>query len=65
MGILSGYRVLDCSIAMAGPFAAQRLGDLVRHLLDVHAQPAAAHPAAIAEKVMMINAFFMLLQILG
>lgn len=27
-GILSGYRVLDCSIAMAGPFAAQRLGDL-------------------------------------
>ncbi len=28
MGILSGYRVLDCSIAMAGPFAAQRLGDL-------------------------------------
>ncbi|MDP1729770.1 MAG: CoA transferase [Devosia sp.] len=28
MGILSGYRILDCSIAMAGPFAAQRLGDL-------------------------------------
>jgi crotonobetainyl-CoA:carnitine CoA-transferase CaiB-like acyl-CoA transferase len=28
MGILSGYRVLDFSIAMAGPFAAQRLGDL-------------------------------------
>jgi crotonobetainyl-CoA:carnitine CoA-transferase CaiB-like acyl-CoA transferase len=28
MSILSGYRVLDCSIAMAGPFAAQRLGDL-------------------------------------
>ena len=28
MGVLSGYRVLDCSIAMAGPFAAQRLGDL-------------------------------------
>ncbi|AWW41801.1 racemase [Streptomyces sp. AS58] len=27
-GILAGYRVLDCSIAMAGPFAAQRLGDL-------------------------------------
>lgn len=26
--ILQGYRVLDCSIAMAGPFAAQRLGDL-------------------------------------
>lgn len=28
MGILDGYTVLDCSIAMAGPFAAQRLGDL-------------------------------------
>ena len=28
MGVLSGYRVLDCTIAMAGPFAAQRLGDL-------------------------------------
>jgi crotonobetainyl-CoA:carnitine CoA-transferase CaiB-like acyl-CoA transferase len=28
MGILGGIRVLDCSIAMAGPFAAQRLGDL-------------------------------------
>ncbi|MET8900795.1 CoA transferase [Streptomyces sp. NPDC004538] len=27
-GVLAGYRVLDCSIAMAGPFAAQRLGDL-------------------------------------
>lgn len=27
-GALDGYRVLDCSIAMAGPFAAQRLGDL-------------------------------------
>ena len=26
--ILSGYRVLDCTVAMAGPFAAQRLGDL-------------------------------------
>ncbi|MAU19136.1 MAG: CoA transferase [Martelella sp.] len=28
MGALSGIRVLDCSIAMAGPFAAQRLGDM-------------------------------------
>lgn len=26
--VLEGIRVLDCSIAMAGPFAAQRLGDL-------------------------------------
>jgi crotonobetainyl-CoA:carnitine CoA-transferase CaiB-like acyl-CoA transferase len=28
MSILAGYRVLDCTIAMAGPFAGQRLGDL-------------------------------------
>jgi crotonobetainyl-CoA:carnitine CoA-transferase CaiB-like acyl-CoA transferase len=28
MSVLRGVRVLDCSIAMAGPFAAQRLGDL-------------------------------------
>ncbi|MBQ3359248.1 MAG: CoA transferase, partial [Microbacterium sp.] len=27
-GILDGYRVIDCSIAMAGPVAAQRLGEL-------------------------------------
>ena len=26
--ILTGYRVLDCTVAMAGPFAAQRMGDL-------------------------------------
>ena len=26
MSILNGIRFLDCSIAMAGPFAAQRLG---------------------------------------
>ncbi|HWL68657.1 MAG TPA: CoA transferase [Geminicoccus sp.] len=35
MGILSGYRVLDCSIAMAGPFAAQRLGDLGADVIKV------------------------------
>ena len=35
MGILSGYRVLDCSIAMAGPFAAQRLGDLGADVVKV------------------------------
>jgi crotonobetainyl-CoA:carnitine CoA-transferase CaiB-like acyl-CoA transferase len=35
MGILSGYRVLDCSIAMAGPFAAQRLGDLGAEVIKV------------------------------
>lgn len=34
-GILSGYRVLDCSIAMAGPFAAQRLGDLGAEVIKV------------------------------
>jgi crotonobetainyl-CoA:carnitine CoA-transferase CaiB-like acyl-CoA transferase len=32
---LSGIRVLDCSIAMAGPFAAQRLGDLGADVVKV------------------------------
>jgi crotonobetainyl-CoA:carnitine CoA-transferase CaiB-like acyl-CoA transferase len=35
MGILSGYKVIDCSIAMAGPFAAQRLGDLGADVIKV------------------------------
>ncbi|MEI6671206.1 MAG: CaiB/BaiF CoA-transferase family protein [Actinomycetes bacterium] len=35
MGALSGYRILDCSIAMAGPFAAQRLGDLGAEVIKV------------------------------
>lgn len=35
MGVLSGVRVLDCSIAMAGPFAAQRLGDLGADVIKV------------------------------
>jgi crotonobetainyl-CoA:carnitine CoA-transferase CaiB-like acyl-CoA transferase len=35
MSILKGYRVLDCSIAMAGPFAAQRLGDLGADVIKV------------------------------
>jgi len=34
-GILSGYKVLDCSIAMAGPFAAQRLGDLGADVIKI------------------------------
>jgi crotonobetainyl-CoA:carnitine CoA-transferase CaiB-like acyl-CoA transferase len=34
-GVLSGYRILDCSIAMAGPFAAQRLGDLGADVIKV------------------------------
>lgn len=35
MGILTGYRILDCSIAMAGPFAAQRLGDLGAEVIKI------------------------------
>ncbi len=35
MNILSEYRVLDCSIAMAGPFAAQRMGDMGADVVKV------------------------------
>lgn len=35
MSILNGIRVLDCSIAMAGPFAAQRLGDMGADVVKV------------------------------
>ncbi|MDT3345010.1 CaiB/BaiF CoA transferase family protein [Microbacterium aquilitoris] len=34
-GVLDGFRVVDCSIAMAGPFAAQRLGDLGADVVKV------------------------------
>ncbi|MEX2525279.1 MAG: CoA transferase [Gammaproteobacteria bacterium] len=33
--ILDGITVLDCSIAMAGPFAAQRLGDLGANVIKI------------------------------
>ncbi|MCG5218251.1 CoA transferase [Streptosporangium sp. KLBMP 9127] len=35
MGILDGYRVVDLSIAMAGPLAAMRLGDLGADVVKV------------------------------
>jgi crotonobetainyl-CoA:carnitine CoA-transferase CaiB-like acyl-CoA transferase len=33
--MLNGIRVIDCSVAMAGPFAAQRLGDLGADVIKV------------------------------
>jgi crotonobetainyl-CoA:carnitine CoA-transferase CaiB-like acyl-CoA transferase len=35
MGVLTGFRVLDVSLAMAGPFAAMRLGDLGADVIKV------------------------------
>lgn len=35
MGVLEGYRVLDLSIAMSGPFATMRLGDLGADVIKV------------------------------
>ena len=34
-GALGGYRVIDCSIAMAGPLATQRMGDLGAEVIKV------------------------------
>ena len=34
-GMLQGYKVVDCTIAMAGPFATQRLGDLGADVVKV------------------------------
>lgn len=61
MGVLTGYRVLDCSIAMAGPFAAQRLGDLGADVVKV--EPLAGewqrHVSAGGAKGNRINVSFM------
>jgi crotonobetainyl-CoA:carnitine CoA-transferase CaiB-like acyl-CoA transferase len=35
VGVLEGYRVLDLSIAMSGPFATMRLGDLGADVIKV------------------------------
>ena len=61
MGVLTGYRVLDCSIAMAGPFAAQRLGDLGADVVKV--EPITGewqrHVAAGGAKGKQINVSFL------
>lgn len=59
--ILQGYRVLDCSIAMAGPFAAQRLGDLGADVIKI--EPVAGewqrHVSAGGAKGNRINVSFL------
>lgn len=62
--ILSGIRVLDCSIAMAGPFAAQRMGDMGADVVKVeptggewqrHASAGGANGQAINVSFLSLN----------
>ena len=61
MGILSGYRVIDLTIAMAGPLAAMRLGDLGADVVKV--EPVSGewqrHTAAGGAAGRQINASFL------
>ena len=61
MSVLDGYRVLDLSIAMAGPLAAMRLGDLGADVIKV--EPTAGewqrHTAAGGAKGNQVNASFL------
>jgi crotonobetainyl-CoA:carnitine CoA-transferase CaiB-like acyl-CoA transferase len=61
MGILSGYRVVDLSIAMAGPLAAMRFGDLGADVIKV--EPVGGewqrHTAAGGATGQQVNASFL------
>jgi crotonobetainyl-CoA:carnitine CoA-transferase CaiB-like acyl-CoA transferase len=61
MPVLDGYRVLDLSIAMAGPLATMRLGDLGADVIKV--EPTAGewqrHTAAGGAKGNQVNASFL------
>jgi crotonobetainyl-CoA:carnitine CoA-transferase CaiB-like acyl-CoA transferase len=61
MPVLDGYRVLDLSIAMAGPLASMRLGDLGADVIKV--EPTAGewqrHTAAGGAKGNQVNASFL------
>ena len=63
MGVLDGYKVLDLSIAMAGPLAAMRLGDLGADVVKVEPPGGEWHRHAPAGGVTgnEINASFMAL----